>query len=238
MIIDPDLIIKCPACGSFQYRHSLGSGNTLNAVYFSDKKYIAPRCYDSPYFVKCPNCNVLFKITKKEVVGKDYDNKYDYPYIAFLSIDEYCRAINEGLYNGNKKDIISLRINLWRLFNDRLRNVNAYSFNFLTSRRIDFIEMKKGSLSDAFETEEITIYEENCRYILSFMSNYKDDEDLLLRAELSRNIGQFENCINFLKKIKNPEKLENYISAIKTACDEENMLTVEVFNESPSIVLF
>ena len=124
MIPGPNQIIECPACGKRQLRMSLRSGNTIGARYFSDGKRVADMLPEFPYFVKCPACDVFFKINNKVVVGKTYDreiieeNSKVY-LVSFLTIDEYHHAINEGLYNGDENDILSLRLSLWRLYNDR-----------------------------------------------------------------------------------------------------------------------
>jgi len=54
-----------------------------------------------------------------------------------------------------------------------------------------------------------------------------DDEDYLCRAELHRNIGEFEECRLMLRKI---EHLADYksIIAIRKAADEEKTLSFEI----------
>jgi len=233
MIPGPLLIIKCPSCGKRQQRQSLISGNTINARHFSDGKFIARMYPQYPYFVKCPACKVFFKITDKEVVDEEsLGFASDYNLVNFLNENEYCSAITNGLYNGVDDDILSLRIELWRLFNDRIRNSSHKRFPYKNN------ETKGRSLNEILNPEEKYIYEDNCRKILSLMSENNEDEDYLLRAELWRNLGQFEYCLSFLNDIKNQENFVKYISAIKAACYSKNTLTVEIPHGSPSIFLF
>jgi len=51
----------------------------------------------------------------------------------------------------------------------------------------------------------------------------------LLRAELQRNIGEFDKRKMLLEKIKNKKEHKNFISAIKSAAEAKNTLTVEIF---------
>jgi len=216
MIPGPINIIKCPACGQHQLSKSLRSGNTIGARYFSDGKRVAPMLPEYPYFVKCPFCSIFFKINDKQIVGKnsEFERGYEKPFVKFLTVNEYCQAISEGLYNGNESDLLSLRISLWRRYNDRHDGQREYEFG-----------------RERFETDKATekeIYEDNCRKILSMMAENTDDENLLLCAEVWRNLGNFDKCNSLLKEIKEPEKYRRYISTIKAACDTENTLTVEL----------
>ena len=123
----------------------------------------------------------------------------------------FSKAISEGLYNGDENDILSLRIYLWRLYNDQNDSERRYGALYTV-------------ISEMYKTE----YADNCHNILALMNEKNEDEDFLLRAELWRNLGEFEKCKNLLAEVKKPEKYERYIFAIKAACDAENTLTVQV----------
>ena len=219
MIPGPVQIIKCPACGAHQSNKSLRSGNTFGARYFSDGKRLAPMLPEYPYFVKCHACNVYFKINDKVIVGETSREKITAngskaPFVRFLTVNEYSQAIKEGLYNGDEKDILSLRLSMWRRYNDIYDGERRYE-TYSSDNKVS-------------ETEERDIYEDNCRKILSMMSENKDDESLLTFAELYRNIGDFDKCKKILNTVEKPEKYERYISKIKAECDKKNTDTIEV----------
>ena len=225
MIPGPNQIIECPACGKRQLRRTLRSGNTFGARYFSDGKRVADMLPDFPYFVKCPACDVFFKITAKLIVGEISrheiaENRDKIQFVRFLTVNEYRQAISVGLYNGNEKDILPLRVSLWRLYNDC--NDGERRSKTLSENRQSFDAVK------TYEIKENEDYVENCREILSLMVEKTEDEDLLLRAELWRNLGEFEKCKSLLNDVKMPEKYERYISSIRAACDVESTLTVEI----------
>jgi hypothetical protein len=169
-----------------------------------------------PYFVKCPSCGVFFKLSREVVVKRE--GKEIVGYVEFLTIDEYCQAIESGLRNSGlkgsrewKKDILSLRFNLWRAFNESSRNGGIDWKSTVTNGKI-----KK------------TVYDENCRAILVAIVDALDDDSLIIRAELHRNLGEFDQCTSTLKKIMNPKEYERYIFAISDACVEKNTLTVKL----------
>jgi len=191
---------------------SLMSGNTIGALYYTDGKRIAPMLPDLPYHIKCPKCGVFFKITNRLIKRP---SKRDLPNVEFLSIDELRAAIIAGLYNaekegskGRKEDDISLRLDLWRAFNDRVRN---NSENDIT------VPWKN--------PDEKTAYETNCRELLILMNEDNNDTFYLLRAELHRNLGEFDECKRIMQKVSEPDNYEGFISAMTEACDNKNVLT-------------
>ena len=207
MTIGNPEIIKCPSCKMLQQRTTLNSGNTIGARYYSDGKCIAPMLPEFPFLIKCPKCGIFFKITEKVIVRKRFDfskQNRDIPHVKFMTVEELQQAIDTGLYNGDKNDIMHLRLLLWRTSNDSVRN----------------------SRKDSSESEDKkAAYEHNCREILSFFENDDDDERLLMRSEMHRNIGEFDKCKDLLAKIKEAETYKKYISFIDKACDEENIFT-------------
>jgi hypothetical protein len=50
------------------------------------------------------------------------------------------------------------------------------------------------------------------------------DDDLLMKAELHRNIGEFAQCCETLERIQGTDELADYIDAICAACDAGNTL--------------
>ena len=165
----------------------------------------------TPTIIKCPSCKRLQKrmtLRSGNTFGaifysdgtRDAPMLPEIPYVEFLEIDEYVRAINLGLFNGNECDILPLRLALWRAFNKCAR----------------------------FNDDEKT-YRDNCLEILAKMTREShDDEQHLICAELWRNIGEFDKCKSSLGKINLPDKFEAYITAITAACDEKNTLTVQI----------
>ena len=200
--------VKCPSCGEVQLRHSLMSGNTLGAKYYSDGESVAPMLPHFPSFVKCPKCGVFFRIKKDMLEDGEGLNV---PYVKFLTVEEYQQAISEGLFNMNEKDdMLALRCAMWRAFNDRSRKGEPLYEN------------------DA----QRQAYENNCREILNLLGNPTADPQRLLQADLLRNLGDFKKAKSVLAKIKEREKFERTIISITAACDEKNTYTVRIIDST------
>ena len=222
--------IKCPACEKLQQRQTLRSGNTFGAIYYSDGKYYAPMLPEYPYYVKCPACGVFFKITTTVIIktmNADQDSRtktteenHVHPFVKFLTVDECIQAINNGLYNIDKKDskewnddLLSLRISIWRALNNRTQGT-------------DNATAPIKELNDA-NADIKKIYDNNCRQILS-LSKEDSDANLIMQAEIHRNLGEFDKCKDLLGEIKQPEKYNPYILAISAACEAKNTFTVKI----------
>jgi hypothetical protein len=185
---------------------------------------VAPFLPSFPYYVKCPSCDALFKLSDNVRVGEIHwyrattaevpEEWEKAPYVEFLTIDEYRQAIEKGLSNSGpkdgkewKEDIVSLRLNLWRSFNDSNRDSKSQS---------------------KLNEEDKRNYDENCRAILAAMADDIDEEYLLVKAEIHRNLGEFKQCKNLLNRIKEQDGYKPYIVSISKACDAKNTFTVRV----------
>ena len=204
-------IIRCPSCQTERLRPTMASGNTFGSSAYSDGRFDAPMYMRSPYIVKCPACKVFYKIEKQSkdenAVVRGYANIQDKrPHVRFLTVKQSMQAIGEGLFNGSEEgsgewveDMLRLRVELWWAFNKKPR---------------------KDRENDA--------YNDNCHALLQLLADRAGDVDLLRRAELSRNIGLFDECRQLLGQIEDAEKYEKYIAAIKKAAEQGNLYTVRV----------
>jgi hypothetical protein len=66
----PTIIRKCSACGGLIAQHTIRSGNTFGARFWTDGKRDAPMLPDQPLLVKCQHCGTLLWIDEQEKVGK------------------------------------------------------------------------------------------------------------------------------------------------------------------------
>jgi len=220
MIPGPPDVLTCPACGAKHYRKNLISGNTIGATYFSDGVMNAPMLPKIPVFTKCYSCNALFKVTKEIVSkgGKEWDflvPNANTHFVRFLAIDDYIRAIDEGLCNseprGSKEfnaDTLQLRLRLWRAFNDNLcRRGRGNNVEAITDQR----------------------YLDNCRAILSEITeDGASDPELLTLAEIHRNLGEFDECLRLLFWVADKDRFKHYISAFQEQCAAHNKKTFDV----------
>lgn len=209
MIPGPNIYYKCPTCGAYLYTPSLISGNTIGARYYSDGEMIAPMMPEFPNLTKCEGCGTLVKLSQLERV--DYDNK-----------NSNIKSVPRNLFKqdiADKQDVaeskiyqchhlgvadlekaldlypdeeLAIRLKMWRRYNDRIRFFLDFSRIF--NKSIDY-------RSHEFDYN-LEWYRNNCLTLLALLDP-NDKDQLLLMAELNRNLGNFEECLRLVSLSKN-----------------------------------
>ena len=193
----------CPHCGGEKEIVQIVSGNTYGAWLWSDSKQIAPMLPHVSPIQKCPTCGHYYFL--KNVNIKEGDT-YSYEE-GWLSFDDAIEAFNElmtddrrhieewnamiridkvdedseafktWLQNNKQKDLELLTIIIVWAFNDMIRNGEEPS-------------------QEQYEVFKTTVSSNLKQPILS--------NNELLKAELYREIGEFDECLAILGKF-NPE---------------------------------
>ena len=223
MILGITEIHKCPKCKALFLKGTLRSGNTIGATYFTDGKMNAVMLKEFPKITKCDTCNKIFWLNKPigEWLSKSEQRYYSFKFrkpknftqACFLSIYEYQEAIDLEIYK-NKEEEIFLRIKLWHSFNDRIRYLSKTK-----DPAIFYNELYKN------ENDQV-LFETNCHKLIEIL-NKNDENDLLLLAELYRNIGNFDECISILQTVSNP-KYQKAADFIKNECENSNRFCREI----------
>ena len=184
MLPGPFYIYKCPSCGSLLSRGSLMSGNTFGAKLFSDGKMITNMLPEFPDLTKCRKCNTIFWLSKLKEIGtyKWGANKNSTWKKAkeaeFLDIDDYFRALDSKIAE-NKKEELFIRLGIWRAYNDRIRSGNVI-FN---------------------DKDDELRWSNNVNILLTLLDQSEINEKITI-AEIYRNKGEFDKCMNIIKSIK------------------------------------
>ena len=135
--------------------------------------------------------------------GNEAKTEWENPDSAeFLSLDEYIEAINFEVYR-NKNEECFLRIRLWWAFNDRIRDGKKIFLN----------------------KNDKEIYELNCKKLIELLNKNTEDE-ILMRAELYRNLGNYIECINILETM-DKDDYPILKDIIKKECENNNKNVVE-----------
>jgi hypothetical protein len=66
----PTIIRECSACGKHISQHTIGSGNTFGARFWTDGKRDAPMFPDQPWLVRCQHCGTLVWIDEQTQIGE------------------------------------------------------------------------------------------------------------------------------------------------------------------------
>lgn len=194
----PTIIRECPKCRVPIEQGTMTSGNTFGARFWSDGKMGAPMLPDYPWLVKCPKCKHLFWIDEAKKLG-DTDKgwkgqgKVASRELETPTISDFCKVVARVK---NKKKQRYIRTHLWHCANDRHRNE---------------VSAEKVSLSPQTKANMIA---------LSKLLNEKDPWERLTKAEIARELGQFDRCVKLLS-IRFDKRLNDTASAIKMLAQEK-----------------
>jgi hypothetical protein len=139
-------------------------------------------------------CSIILII----VMGFTYIIEYLYlKKVNFLEIKDLCRALE--ITNDKEKEII-IRTELWQAFNDRVRK-----------RR-----KKKMFINE----NDKNLWEQNCKILISLLDKNDINQKITI-AELYRNLGQFDDCLELINSLPddNCDWLKN---KYKLECDAKN----------------
>ena len=174
------------------------SGNTIGAKYYSDGKRIAPMLIDFPQITKCNECNTIFWIKNATKLGTLdafeglSKNNENIQQSRFLTMQEYFEALWKKVHQ-SKAEERDIRISIWWTFNDRIRFQD------------EKYKLKKPHAPVLFLTEdEKKLWDENTYYLIG-MLDQSELNDRIMIAELHRNMGKFERCMEIINSIENED---------------------------------
>jgi hypothetical protein len=211
MILGDYSIYKCPNCNNLIANESLASGNTFDAIYYSDGKIVAPNKPEFPILSICKKCDNLLWLYKMEEIDSCFDylqnEEYKHAQLAdFLTISE-CEIVLKIKAFSNTAEEIWIRKRMWWAFNDRIR-ANEPIFK---------------------NNAEKILWEDNCEKYIELLDK-TDNKAKLTEAELYRNLGNFENSLNILQTIKEPE-FQWQINQIFEEIEKENQFVFEIIQQ-------
>lgn len=167
----PALQVICPYCHGEKALSSLMSGNTFNAVNWSDTKTVCPMLLRNSPVQRCPHCGKFYFLSKAR-----YRHPQDGPEsmdTGELTFEQAVEALKQLYPMADSKQKFTLRLMVLYSFNDIIR----YE--------------EKPHLNDS----QIAAFIENCREMIAMKETSQT-----LRAELYREIGEFEKCCEVLSE--------------------------------------
>lgn len=201
MIPGPSIYRKCPSCEKYITEGSLTSGNTFGAVFWSDGKIEADMLPPPEIIAKCPFCKIFLWLNDHPIIGtydwfngeehKIPDEWKDSKSIQQLTIENYSNAIEDRVFSENIEREVYLRTQLWWLLNDLIRDKD--------NRQVDIF--KKNKL--LFKKNLICLYD---------LLDGNEDDVILQKAEIARELGDFTRCVNILHNVsKDKENIRKEI---------------------------
>jgi hypothetical protein len=168
----PALIVReCPHCKAHVVQEETVSGNTIGATYWTDGKREAKMLPDHPWLAKCPACSGLFWVDEAVEVDTGFDAAIGKQQVLAPSGKDMLEFLTGSALPRDKE--MFLRVAAWRSANDAWRwNPNA---------------------TPAFSKDQV----QNL-HALSAMLEETEPNQRILKAEIARELGEFEKCLGLL----------------------------------------
>lgn len=215
MMPGPDQVVACPMCGGLAHHITLFSGNTLGARIWTDGKEIAPMMPSPPAIVKCHHCEECYWLAEAEKVGtfnwwEDNDEQVNPDWLKAKAVQEpteveYFRALERGLAR-NSDEERTLRVLAWWRRNDAFR---------------DHLETDAGGIESTPET-----WRKNLE-ALAHILDEEDENDSLMKAEVLRELGEFELARQILGRV-NSSEAARIVRELRSLCDNGDMSVREL----------
>jgi hypothetical protein len=204
MLQGPILIIECPHCRHLAKQKSAHTVNTYGSVLWSDGKRVFPMHNSPPQITKCKTCGKFYFVKDAvEIAQAEFtflkQNKIldDIEFIEFLTPDEFLEAVLSPV-NQSIKDEIYLRMQFWWLYND----LHRHSVEALKSKKIIY------NAIESYRDKN----KENILKLIEILPG-DDEEYIIMKAELYRQISEFDKCIYLLENV--PKNFKHSATKIK-----------------------
>lgn len=169
-------LLTCPKCGSKKKILSLASGNTFNGEVWSDLKKSYPMLPEPSFVQKCPDCGSYYILSRQEIV--EYDEEFSFEK-GELSYSELKEAYGE-LKSSNHLEI-SEELEILMMI--------VHAHNDLYYRNYGVCNERKESR------------EEFRKYVMLLIEMLTESDQQLYKAELYREICEFDNSLKILNGI-------------------------------------
>lgn len=197
MIPGPTIIKKCSTCSNPIEQETIASGNTFGATYWTDGKCEAPMLPYQPWLVMCPHCYAPLWLDELEELGQvdfweeERDKFKDAKTYQMPSIEDYLALLEKGSETTEKERYIRLRA--WWTGNDVRRN-------------------KEFGIT-ALEVSNLTAFAE--------MLDESNASDLIMKAEVMRELGRFDDAKALLAQIVDDSFLQ-VVAIIKNLIEKSD----------------
>jgi hypothetical protein len=182
MLPGPTHILQCSECSRCFKRGTLSSGNNFGRKYWTDGEFTGSRFYAPPQLVKCPHCQMIIWLQDQNKVneipnyltflGKETKadkSLTDLPFYEDASETELAAFLEVNSPQTDRE--AHARTMLWRLGNNKRR----------TGVESPLSDLEIKNLQKLVE-----------------ISSAHDDESVLLKIEMLRELGKFEDAQKLL----------------------------------------
>ncbi len=227
------IILECPNCHGRSQAYETMSYHIHSSVVFSDGKVEStpPTPFNERILI-CPECDKPFwreDAKVKNLLDEDENNNlvqtkdiHDLPFTFENDVSEkmlnyYLDLLETGFATSTEKEVF-LRLEIWHLFNNKIRNKPRSIFSSL--KKFDFkytirsIENHKKARIEFNKNKEQ--FDINLNKLISIFKPEFNEQKLLL-AEMYRELGKYNKAVSLLNEFDDKEKSLIYSEILK-AC--------------------
>lgn len=183
MLPGPTHILQCSECGECFKRGTLSSGNNFGRKYWTDGEFTGSRFYAPPQLVKCPHCQMIIWLQDQNKVNEIPN------YLTFLEKETKPDKSLTGL--PFYEDVSETELATFLEVNSPQTDREAYARTMLW--RLGNNKRRTGVESPLSDLEI-----KNLQKLVEICSA-NDDESVLLKIEMLRELGKFEDAQKLLK---------------------------------------
>ena len=169
----PALIVReCPHCKAHVVQEDTLTGNTIGAKIYTDGKREAKMLPDHPSLVECPKCSTLFWVQESVEVDVGFEAAEGKQQVLAPSEKEMLNFLLADQTLPKEKEFY-LRLLLWWMANDAWRSVP--------------------NPNPVFSKEHVQNLD-----ALSALFDEAEPNQRILKAEIARELGRFDECLLIL----------------------------------------
>ena len=181
MLPGSTIVRACPTCAVPVLQHTLMSGNTFGARFWTDGWREAPMLPDQPWLVKCPKCSALFWIDEAQQLAEiepglrpsqDERRYEDAGDVEPPCAEDYHDFIPH--VHGDQEKERYVRTRAWWASNTKRRE-HPSSASPITEAERGNLESLLGLIGD------------------------EEPGDVIMKAEITRELGRFDECQRLLQ---------------------------------------
>ena len=188
---------ECPSCRGKFREWSLVSFNFLDADFWTDGKVIGSMYRESPRLVRCPHCNGFIWPKDLKELDKSLEFGIDPKWVntknpmELKTLADWLLVLEQKPFDSKKKEKYA-RIRAWWCANDPFREDDTPSIE-------TFSEAMRNNLGSLFD-----------------LLSEKNDEERLMKAEIARETGSFQEAVRLLKTpfMDEMENASDYIAEL------------------------
>jgi hypothetical protein len=228
MLPGPDKVIVCPSCKGQETYLTLWSFTEIRPYTWTDGFRISAQRPRPPEIVKCGQCSYVYWLKDAEVIGELHlgggatspPEWHKAEHVVEPSEADYYAALASGLGRTPEEERSARALGWWKsnepLRGDILTQVYEY-WNIFRQDEVHRIRHEIGAWNPDPPARQA-----NMELLLALL-DMSDAGDRLMRAELLRQLGRFDQALAALRNV-GVEEASWIVDQIRPLCEEEDQL--------------